>query len=82
MAICLPESWRVWGYGMGDLKTRAGPGPGRFPTFYLRLPAILLAQIGPNKDLSALQRRGFACGAAGKHIGVSHLRVGPPKRHI
>jgi hypothetical protein len=32
---------------MRDLKAPAGPGPGRFLTFYLRVPASDLAQIGP-----------------------------------
>jgi hypothetical protein len=41
----------VWGYVMRDLKARAGPGPGRFPTFYLRAPATFLAHNGSNTAL-------------------------------
>ena len=67
---------------MLGLKALAGPGPGRFPTLYLRAPATCLAHNGSNTSLTSPQQRRLDGRMSGKHIGVSHVWLGPPNRHI
>jgi hypothetical protein len=57
------------------MRSQAGPGPGRFPTFSLHVAAIFESSNGPNIGTFTLLAYGFDGRVSDEYAAVSNLWV-------